>query len=363
MIFRGRSWCRSRVLVLSAAFLLSNACEAKEAETGVDSPGEVFEDTVPDVPVEEVALAETTPEDTPGPEPDVVDLVDVAEEVEQPPPCEDQCVIGEETCQGSIHTKCEFDHVVGCAVPTWVEDCGAKGQECYEADCIDPCMDVCEQGDVGCQGDVAWFCTFMEGCFKKSAVADCSLVGQKCSEGQCVEEDGNPGATLGILCPDMNDCIIANCPNSGDPFCTEVALNDICGPQAQSDVEIQNFLNWNNCIQTNCQGSATQGQLYGCMRSSCIHEVAECYSGGVYGGAWCDTFDSCAIACPGGTSMVTYHKCLRSCANQVNKQGVEVFFNANYCMNEACLDQSSDPNCYEDAQYGMCYDDIVACYP
>ena len=232
------------------------------------------------------------------------------QDAQEPPPCEDQCVIGEETCMGSIHTKCEFDLVVGCAVPVWVEDCGGQGQQCFEAECIDECIDQCEPGTVGCQGSVAWFCTFIEGCHKKNPVADCSLVGQQCNEGQCVQDDGSAGTSLTLLCPDMNDCLIANCDNTADPVCMETAFTDVCSPQAESETEIQNFLAWNGCIQTHCGASQSQGALYGCIRDKCIHEVAECYSGGVYGGAYCDTFDACAIACPGGTSMVTYHKWL-----------------------------------------------------
>ena len=284
------------------------------------------------------------------------------EDAAEAPPCEDQCVIGEEACQGSIHTKCEFDLVVGCAVPVWVEDCGGKGQQCFEAACVDACVDLCDPGSVGCQGSVAWFCAFIEGCYKMNAVADCSLVGQQCSEGQCVQEDGTAGTSLTLLCPDMNDCLIGQCENTSDPACMESALNDVCSPQAENELEIQNFLAWNGCIQTYCGASQSQGELYGCIRAQCIHEVAECYSGGTYGASYCDGFEGCAIACPGG-SMTTYHKCLRDCANLTSKQGLEVFFNANYCMNEACLDQAMNQACIEEAQYGLCYNDIVACYP
>ena len=284
------------------------------------------------------------------------------EDISEPPPCEDQCVIGEESCMGSIHTKCEFDLVVGCAVPVWVEDCGAQGQQCFEAECVDACTNVCEPGTVGCQGSVAWFCSLIDGCYIKNAVADCSLVGQLCSEGQCVQDDGSAGTSLTLLCPDMNDCLIANCENTGDPVCMENAFTNVCSPQAESETEIQNFLAWNGCIQTHCQTAQSQGQLYGCIRNNCIHEVAECYSGGNYGAGYCDGFEGCAIACP-GSSMPTYHKCLRDCANLTTKQGLEVFFNANYCMNEACLDQSMAQACVDEAQYGMCYDIIVACYP
>jgi len=354
-------------LLLSASALLVSACASEGSEQtsnggGGEVSGDINEDISAPVDIKIDAPQEVTtpPEDTSPPAPDVAQET---QDTPTAPPCEDQCVTGEEACQGTIHTKCEFDLVVGCAVPVWIEDCGANGQQCYEAECIDACTDLCDAGTVGCQGDVAWFCTFMDGCYKKNAVADCSLVGQFCSEGQCVEEDGSAGSSLGILCPDMNDCIIQNCPNSGDPFCMESALNDICSPMAESDLEIQNFLAWNNCIQNSCQGAATQGALYGCIRTSCLHEVAECYSGGVYGPGYCDTFDACAIACPGGTSMTSYHKCLRGCANQVSKQGVEIFFDANYCMNEACLDEGMSASCVEGAQYGMCYDVIVSCYP
>lgn len=285
-----------------------------------------------------------------------------SQDTSTPPPCQDQCVIGEEACQGSIHTKCEFDLVVGCAVPVWVEDCGGKGQQCFEAECVDACLDQCDIGTVGCQGSVAWFCTLIEGCTKKNPVADCSLVGQQCSEGQCVHDDGSAGTSLALLCPDMNDCLLENCDNTSDPVCMETAFNDVCSPQAESEGEIQRFLAWNGCIQDHCGASQSQGELYGCIREQCIHEVAECYSGGAYGASYCDGFEGCAIACPGG-SMTTYHKCLRECAKQTSKQGLEVFFNANYCINEACLDEGMSQGCIEEAQYGLCYGDIVACYP
>lgn len=290
------------------------------------------------------------------------DTASGSQDTGQAPPCEDQCVIGEEACQGSIHTQCEFDLVVGCAVPVWVEDCGGKGQQCFEAECVDACINQCEAGTVGCQGSVAWFCTLIEGCYKKNPVADCSLVGQQCNEGQCVQDDGSAGTSLTLLCPDMNDCLLDNCENTADPVCMESAFNDVCSPQAESEVEIQNFLAWNGCIQNYCGASQSQGELYGCIRAQCIHEVAECYSGGAYGVAYCDGFEGCAIACP-GSSMLTYHKCLRDCATLTSKQGLEVFFNGNYCINEACLDQGMSQACIEEAQYGLCYNDIIACYP
>lgn len=293
---------------------------------------------------------------------EVTDTSSGPQDATEPPPCEDQCVLGEETCVGSIHTKCEMDLVVGCAVPVWVEDCGGQGKQCFEASCVDPCTNVCEAGSVGCQGTVAWFCSLIDGCYTKNPVADCSLVGQQCSEGQCVQDDGSAGSSLKLLCPDMNDCLISNCENTSDAACMENAFTNICSPQAESETEIENFLAWSGCIQTHCGAAQSQGELYGCLRSQCIHEVAQCYSGGAYGAGYCDSFEGCAVACP-GSSMPTYHKCLRDCANGTSKVGLEVFFNANYCINEACLDQGMSQGCIEEAQYGMCYGDIVACYP
>jgi hypothetical protein len=345
--------------VLCACTLALGPAACGQAGGGGSDGGGGEPDDGPDADAEAEIETETQAEVSSA-ETDMAEVTDDGPEV---PACEDQCVIGVEACQGSIHTKCQFDLVVGCAVPVWIEDCGAQGQQCFDAGCVDACVDLCDEGTVGCQGTVAWFCTETGPCMKKKAVADCSLVGQLCKDGQCVEEDGNPGTTLGILCPDIHDCLIANCPNTGDAFCMEVAFIDICSPLAENDTEIQNFMNWNGCIQNNCQGATSQGQLYGCLRTSCLHETAECYSGGVYGPGYCDTFNTCVIACPGGTSMVAYHKCLRACTSQVSKQAVEVFFNANYCMNEACLDQGMAQACVEDAQYGACYGDIGACYP
>ncbi len=228
------------------------------------------------------------------------------------------------------------------------------------------CVDACNQGQSGCDGNMTWTCDFdADGCLTQFQGTNCAALGQVCdpASGTCKTAGG--GTPEKLLCPDLLPCAFENCDMNASQediqACANAALQT-CAQQVESQNELTLFQTWQGCLSQNCQAAQTDEAYIDCLRTFCLPSYAACYTGGTYGAGECADIDGCVQAScppPGSTS------CVRGCMSQTTEQDVIAYFDLSLCAQGACTTSQTDQElqaCMQQAvQSPVCGEQYTTC--